>query len=68
MGFEDDPRAEVEDTTGYIKKRGTELHATEMGGASSLNLGHAAMTKSQRDYKQRMENISIHNRPYGEKK
>lgn len=62
MGFEDDPRAEVEDTTGYIRKRATDLIATKMGGASSLNLGHAAMTKSQRDYKRMTENLSMFNR------
>ena len=61
-GFEDDPRAEVEDTTGYIIKRSTDLVASKMGGASSLNLGHAAMTKSQRDYKRMTENLSMFNR------
>ena len=61
-GFKDDPRAEVEDTTGYIRKRATDLIATKMGGASSLNLGHAAMTKSQRDYKRMTENLSMFNR------
>ena len=66
-GFEDDPRAEVEDTTGYIHKRATDLIATKMGGGSSLNLGHAAMTKQQRDYKQRMEKLSVHNREEGVK-
>jgi hypothetical protein len=38
-----------------------------MGGASSLNLGHAAMTKSQREYKQKMEKMSVHNREEGVK-
>ena len=66
-GFKDDPRAEVEDTTGYIRKRATDLMATKMGGASSLNLGNTAMTKAQRDYKRKMENISIHNREEGVK-
>ena len=61
-GFEDDPRAEVEDTTGYIRKRATDLMATKMGGASSLNLGNTAMTKAQRDYKRHMEKLSVHNR------
>lgn len=62
MGFEDDPRAEVEDTTGYIRKRETDLIATKMGGASSLNFGHAAMTKAQRDYKRMTENLSMFKR------
>lgn len=66
-GFEDDPRAEGEDTTGYIRKRATDLIATKMGGASSLNLGNTAMTKQQRDYKQRMEKMSVHNREEGVK-
>ena len=48
-GFEDDPRAEGEDTTGCIISRGTEFNVTSRGGSSSLNDGQAAMTKQQRD-------------------